>query len=110
PTCVIGVCTVAANHQNDDERYLAMAHSYATLKELDAINLSPALYPHELPFIGSSGSATPQNSKAVFDQICVTGDNKLPTPEREAALAEFALTWLLGTLAPDPLPLVPPIA
>jgi hypothetical protein len=104
--------TADATLENPEERTSAMAHVYATLKELDAILAAPGHYQIGLPKSKAAKETTTisLSQRRLFDYVLLTGDVNKPlvgglTPA--APLAEMGLTWLLNTRpkqAEPPLP------
>jgi len=114
PIPIVGIFTADAEYSPDDNdaMYTAMAHVYASLKELDAVNLAPQNYPVTFPAAGRTPPNPPQTHEAPLDYICLTGDAQSPTGDPAGKLAEFGMTWILNGIigggGDDPLVLLPP--
>lgn len=97
---VLGIFTLrAAPVANDPENILAMANVYATLREIDAVTLQPAMFPSSLPVIGHSLTRTPP--RPALDMVLLTDEAAAQTTEApENALAECVIMWMASSLTP----------
>ncbi len=109
---VTGILTADSGAIDDAARTLAMANSYATLKEMDSIMAAPGHYHIGLPLSGNIKNVTKTYHSHVrpFDYLLLTGDagRVLPTGVPLAApLAEMGITWMLANTNREHPPLPP---
>jgi hypothetical protein len=102
PTQIIGILSADADFENDEQALIAKATVYAALKELDAANLQPEIYTHDLPLIGRVQQLPSVAPLRPLDHLCITGGTNQRTPDPEGPLTEFAITWLYSLLANSP--------
>src|SRR5260221_980783 len=97
----------------DDERPLAVANVYASLKEIDAVMANPAQYPIGLPFTSGTPRLAPYTQQRPLDYLLITGDAMKPAATIPAdTLAEAATSWVLSYVnnrGPSLEPLAPPL-
>src|SRR5258708_1652405 len=101
PTMIIALLTADIGPGVDEEtRTLGVANVYATLKELDALMVSPAQYPIGLPLTHGTSRFGNNEAHRPLDYLLITGDSMKAnesTPPA-AALAEMRVTWVLSNV------------
>ena len=108
PTQIMGIFALRAHEDDTDPEHIqAMAHVYASLRELDAITLQPGTYRSTLPVIGHTLSRTP--IRPALDTIFLTDEVITPNmAPPENALAECVTTWIAAHLQREgPVPTLP---
>src|SRR5258708_10792736 len=97
PTTIVAMLTADTNVVTEDQRTLAVANVYATLKELDALMANPVQFPIGLALVNSTTRLHAARTQRPLDYLLVPGDAMKPSPTPSwAALAEMATTWMLA--------------
>src|SRR5450432_2579601 len=113
PTTIVAMLTADTDVTTEEQRTLAVANVYASLKELDALMANPVQYPIGLPLMHSTSRLNSASTHRPLDYLLVTGDAIKPSVlPSAAALAEMATTWMLSYVegsGPDLAPLAPPL-
>lgn len=101
PATITGVFSLRDYpRESDPDDTLAMANVYASLREMDAYTLQPAMFPSLLPAIGHTLPPVPP--RPALDAIYLTEDMMEQSPEvPESALAELVTTWIAAGLEPN---------
>jgi hypothetical protein len=112
-TQMVAILTADTTAATEEERTLAVANVYASLKEIDALMANPAQYPIGLPLTSGTARLAPYTTQRPLDYLLVTGDAmKPPSTVPADALAEAATTWVLSYVnnrGPSLEPLGPPL-